>query len=186
MRTSLLHTAFALSALPLSACLATHSTEALDVDVSIASVALADDCGSAGLIGGAERCAPDVPCPDLCQQSSLQLRIVASDDGVEVPFEIVSVRVIDPETGGSSTLTTRNPRLFVDGYTAWDETIAPSDELDVSYETSAPDWGAISSGADSDDRFGWGHAYDIEVRVRVDGVERTLTAEAMREPEIAT
>jgi len=182
MRTSLLHTAFALSALPLAACLATHSTESLEVDVSIASVTLGDDCGSAGLIGGA-RCSSDAPCPSLCQQSSLQLRIEASDEGSEVPFEIVSVRVIDPETGGSSTISTRNPRVFVDGYSAWDETIAPSDALDVSYDTSAPDWGAIQESADS---FGWGQTYDVEVRVRVDGVERTLTAEAMREPDIAT
>ncbi|MBN8613092.1 MAG: hypothetical protein J0L92_21050 [Deltaproteobacteria bacterium] len=171
-----------LMVLPLAACLATHSTESLEVDVSIASVSLADDCGSAGLIGG-ERCDSSGPCPDLCQQSSLQLHIEASAEGSEVPFEIVSVRVIDPETGGSSSLTARNPRVFVDGYTAWDETIAPSDALDVSYDTSAPDWGAIHESADS---FGWGQTYDVEVRVRVDGVERTLTAEAMREPEIAT
>lgn len=183
MRTSLIQTMFALSALPLAACLATHQTESLEVDVTIASVSLADDCGSTGLIGG-EACDSDGPCPGLCQQSSLQLHIVASDDGSEVPFEIVSIRVIDPESGGSTAITSRNPRVFVDGYVAWDEIIAPSDDLSVSYETSAPSWGSIDPSGDS--RFGWGHVYEVEVRVRVDGVERTLTAEAMREPEIAT
>jgi len=181
MNRSLLATALALSALPLSACLATHSTAALEVDASIASVTLAEDCGmGAGLIGG-ERCDSSGDCPSLCQQSSLQLRLVASAEGAEVPFEIVSVRVIDPESGAATSITASNPRTFADGYIAWDETIAPAESLSVSYDTTAPSWGAL--GAES---FGWGHVYHVEVVVRIDGIERTLGAEAMREPEIAT
>lgn len=182
MRAHIVTTVLTGSALALAGCLASHSTESLEVTVEIASVTLGDDCGSAGLIGG-ERCEADAECPSLCQQSSLQLRIEASAEGAEVPFEIVSIRVIDRDSGGSSGLTARNPRVFSDGYSSWDETIAPGDALSVSYETSSPDWGAIDGRADS---FGWGEIYDVEVRVRVDGVERTLTAEAMREPEIAT
>ncbi len=175
--------AAALFALPLSACLATHSTEALEVDASIASVTLGEDCGmGAGLIGG-ERCDSEGPCPSLCQQSSVQLRLVAGAEGAEVPFEIVSIRVIDPESGSATSITARNPRVFVDGYAAWDETIAPAESLSVSYETTSPSWGALGGGADS---FGWGHVYRVEMVVRIDGVERTLRADAMREPEIAT
>ena len=176
--------AAALYALPLSACLATHSTEALEVDASIASVTLGEDCGmGAGLIGGAERCDSSGECPPLCQQSSVQLRLVAGAEGTEVPFEIVSIRVIDPESGEATSITARNPRVFVDGYVTWDETIAPAESLSVSYDTTAPSWGSLGSSADS---FGWGHVYTVEMVVRIDGVERTLRADAMREPEIAT
>lgn len=165
-------------------CLATHSTEALEVDVTLASVTLAQDCAPAGAgePGIAGDCAEDSDsCGGWCQQSSLQLHITATADGTEVPFEIVSVRVTDPDAALVGSLTTRSPRVFTeDSYTPWDETIAPSDDLSVTYDTSAPDW--YASGA----RLAWGTVYEVEVVVRVDGVERTLHGEAMREPEIVT
>ncbi len=159
------------------ACLA-HTRESLSVEVSIASVTLGEDCAADGITDG--DCAGE--CPSLCQQSSLQLRIAASGEGSVVPFEIVSIRVVDPESGSATTIASRNPRSFVDGYIAWDETIAPGDLLDVSYETTAPDWSALTSRSG----FGWGTVYRVEMVVLVDGVERTLMADAMREPEIDT
>jgi hypothetical protein len=178
--------ALALATTPLAAgCVAHHGPAALTVEASIASVTLAQDCpaaerGAPGLIGadceaGADDCG-------FCQQSSLQLHLEAIGEGAEVPFEIVSIRVTDPEAVLVGTLDARNPRVFeADGYAAWDETLAPGDDLDVSYDTTAPDWYG-TSGA----RFGWGTVYRVEVVVRIDGVERTLSADAMREPEIVT
>ncbi|MBN8613091.1 MAG: hypothetical protein J0L92_21045 [Deltaproteobacteria bacterium] len=173
------------SSILLGGCLATHSTEALDVDVTLASVTLAQDCApeGAGEPGIAGDCAEDAAdgCGGWCTQSTLQLHITASAEGTEVPFEIVSVRVTDSDAALVGSLTTRNPRVFTeDSYSPWDQTIAPSDDLSVTYDTSAPDW--YASGA----RYGWGTVYHVEVVVRVDGVERTLQGEAMREPEIVT
>ncbi len=180
---SLLVSSVSASSILVGGCLATHSTEALEVEVSLASVTLAQDCPTgAAEPGFAGDCAEDSDgCGGWCEQSSLQLRITATADGTEVPFEIVSVRVTDPDAALVGSLTTRNPRVFtVDSYTAWDETIAPSDDLSVTYDTTAPDW--YASGA----RLAWGTVYEVEVVVRVDGVERTLRGEAMREPEIVT
>ncbi len=177
--------ALALATLPgLSACLAAHSTEALAVEASISSVTLAQDCPSADTDepGIAGDCAEGADgCGGWCQQSSLQLHLVASAEGAEVPIEIVTVRVFDDTGTLVSPLTARNARTFGDdGYAAWDETIAPSETLDVAYDTTAPDWSSTSS------RLGWGAVYRVEVVIRVDGVERTLSADAMREPEIVT
>lgn len=168
-----------LLALPLAACVAAHSGSALEVDASIASVTLAQDCPAPEAAWEAD-CAEGFDC-NWCTQSSLQLRITASDAGNEVPFEIVSIRLHDADSGFDTTIAARNPRTF-DGevYNAWDQTIAPGESLDVSYDTTAPDWSG--SGA----RLGWGVTYEVEVVVRIDGVERTLRAEAMREPEIVT
>lgn len=179
-----LFTALALSALPLTACLATHQTESLSVEASLSSVTLAQDCAARGEPGGAFAgdCAEGADsCGSWCTQSSLQIHLVASAEGEEVPFEIVSVRVVDAEAHLVGALTSRNPRVFADdGYTSWDETLAPGETLDVTYDTTAPDW--YASGA----RLGWGETFDVEVVVRIDGVERTLRGEAMREPEIVT
>lgn len=182
-----LFTALALTALPLSACLASHSTESLAVEASLSSVTLAQDCATGAARaepGGAFAgdCAEGADsCGSWCTQSSLQIHLVASAEGEEVPFEIVSVRVLDSESHLVGALSTRNARVFADdGYTSWDQTIAPSEALDVTYDTSAPDW--YASGA----RLGWGETYDVEVVVRIDGVERTLRGQAMREPEIVT
>lgn len=177
--------ALALTSLPaLSGCLAAHTTEALAVEASISSVTLAQDCASAGAPepGFAGDCAEGSDsCGGWCQQSSLQLHLVASGEGAEVPFEIVTVRVLDPDGDLVSTLTSRSPRTFGDdGYLAWDETIAPAETLDVAYDTTAPDWSAPGA------RLDWGTVYRVEVVIRIDGVARTLSADAMREPEIVT
>jgi hypothetical protein len=176
-----LFAALALSALPLSACLASHSTESLAVEASLSSVTLAQDCAPEAGLARADCAEGADSCGSWCTQSSLQIHLVASAEGEEVPFEIVSVRVLDAESHLVGALSTRNARVFADdGYTSWDQTIAPSETLDVTYDTSAPDW--YASGA----RLGWGETYDVEVVVRIDGVERTLRGQAMREPEIVT
>ena len=179
-----LFAALALSALPLTACLATHQTESLSVEATLSSVTLAQDCAVRGEPGGAFAgdCAEGADsCGSWCTQSSLQIHLVASADGEEVPFEAVSVRVTDSESHLVGALSTRNARVFADdGYASWDQTIAPGETLDVTYDTTAPDW--YASGA----RLGGGETYDVEVVVRIDGVERTLRGEAMREPEIVT
>jgi hypothetical protein len=174
-------TMLALTSLPLAACLASHPAPTLSVEASLSSVTLAQDCAS-GLAQERLDCSGgSYACGGSCSQSSLQIHLEAGAVGEEVPFEIVSVRVLDSDVNLVGSLSARNPRVFSgDGYAGWDQTLAPAETLDVTYDTTAPDWNA--SGA----RLGWGETYDVEVVVRIDGVERTLSAEAMREPEIVT
>lgn len=186
--------AFALAAPALHACAATHSTgPSLEVEASIASVTLADDCAASG--APAERrdpglwagdCAEDSDgCGSWCTQTAVQLSIDAGEGDTAVPFEVLSVRVRSMDGELLDELDPRSARVFFDdGFGPWDERIEPGTTLDVRYDTSAPDWGTIGGGN------AWstyGMQFRIEMRVRVDGVERTLEfAPASRDAEIVT
>lgn len=178
----------------LGACIATHTPDpSLEVDASIASVTLADDCGSAGPPDGraepgfiAGDCAEDSPNCGFCRQTGMQLSIEAAAEGASVPFEVVAIRLYDMETGAlSDTLDPRAAQIFVDGaYGAWDEMIHPGDSLNVSYDSSSPDWTAIGGGNSWETH---GMRFRVEMDVRIDGVDRTLDfAPASREAEIVT
>lgn len=167
-------------------CLSSHGEPGLDVEASISSVTLADDCvmGAADLIGG--RCDGEGPCPTFCRQTALQLELTAGEGETEVPFEVLEIRMISLADGSVvDTLDARSAEFFSgDTYGAWDETIAPGESLDVRYPTSAPDWATIGGG---DSWSTHSMQFRIQLRVRIDGVERTLDfAPATREAEIVT
>ncbi|UJR79711.1 hypothetical protein [Sandaracinus amylolyticus] len=184
-----LFVALALAAPTLQGCAASHSTESLDVQASIASVTLADDCPDEagaplepGLIAG--DCAEDGPC-GWCTQTAVQLAISASEGDSSVPFEVVAIRLLTMDGELVDELEPQRARVFVgETFGAWDERIEPGARLDVRYDTSAPDWSAIGQGE------AWrtyGVQLRLEMRVRIDGVERTLElAPVSREPEIVT
>lgn len=168
-------------ALPLSGCVAAHSPSRLwDVESELSSVTLSDDCGGTGLV--APDCAAEDSFCGFCRQSGLQLHFTAVHVDETLPVEIVSVELL--EEGGLfiSNLTPRDPRTFGDeGYETWDETIAPGEELHVTYDTTAPDW-SIAEG-----ERGRATRYRVRVVVRIDGIERTLElAPVTREAEIVT
>lgn len=173
----------------LAACLSTHEPEpgTLDVEASIASVTLADDCATAGEPGPglwAGDCAED-GCPSFCQQTAVRLTLDAAAEGETVPFEVVSIRLLTMDGALADELSPHDAQLFVDGaYVGWDEQIAPGQSLHVTYDTSAPDWTTIGGGNS------WathGMEFRVEMVVRIDGVEQTLEfSPAMREAEIVT
>ncbi|MDQ3033945.1 MAG: hypothetical protein M3Y87_16130 [Myxococcota bacterium] len=170
-------------------CAASHSTVALEVEASIASVTLAEDCaGDAerrdpGLIAG--DCAEGFADCGWCTQTGVQLSIDAADGDTSVPFEVLAVRVRSMDGALLDELDPRGAQLFQDdGYVSWDERIAPGQTLRVRYDTGAPDWTAIGGGNSWET---YGMEFQIEMVVRIDGVERTLTfAPASREAEIVT
>jgi hypothetical protein len=174
----------ALALVSLDACLASHTQheDPPPVEAELAAVTLADDCaGESRFAGDAAPCPAGTECPSFCRQSSVQVHIDATElDDASVPFEVVSIRLLEMDGTPVDELDSRNARLLVDGvYAAWDEQIAPGVELDVSYDTSAPEWSA--------DAFRVSHEYRVEMDVRIDGVVRTLElAPVMREPEIVT
>ena len=189
-----MHSLRALLALPflLPACTASHSgTSSLEVDASIASVTLGEACGepagaparddAPGLIGG--DC--EVGGCGGCQETALQIALEAGSGDMDVPFEVLSVRLLDMDGREVDTLEALQARVFTDeGYVSWDERVAPSSSLSVRYVTSAPDWQRIGEG-DAWSTFGM--RFRVRVRVRIDGEERTLDfSPAMREPEIVT
>lgn len=182
LRTSMRSTL--LLALGLAGCAAYHATPSLEVDAALSSAVLADDCAGAGLFDA--RCAEDGPCPSFCQQTAVHLDLSAVASDGEVPIEVVEIRLVSLEDGRVvDTLSPHDATVF-DGssYVAWDATIAGGESLDVRYTTDAPDW-AVIGGGDA-----WStHSMEfrVEVRLRVDGVERTIElAPVQREAEIVT
>ncbi len=189
----------------LSACAASHTGSAsLDVEASIASVTLGDACGAPTDEPGAPppaEPAGDVPAEDAapgriggdcdgpgcggCRETALQLALEAGPGDVDVPFEVLSVRLLDMDGREVGTLEARQAWVFTDeSYVRWDERIAPSTSVSVRYVTTAPDWQRIGDG-DAWSTFGM--RFRVRVRVLIDGEERTLDfSPAMREPEIVT
>jgi hypothetical protein len=170
----------------LSGCTAVHTPSALEVDASLSSVTLADDCASepTGIV------APDADCRGFaedgcgfCRQTGLQIHFTAAGTGDEVPVEIVSVSLLSEDGAFLESLSARNPRTFgEEGYIAWDETIAPAEDLHVAYDATSPNWSTVEA---PEGRYGT--RYRVQVVVRIDGVERTLElSPVMREAEIVT
>jgi hypothetical protein len=178
-------------------CTASHEGgSSLDVEAAIASVTLGDACGGAG---GARRPPPadGEPSADIigdcedggfcggCRSTSIQLAIDAGAGDLDVPFEVISIELLDMDRRVLDTLDPTEASLYTDdGFVSWDERVAPNDSLSVRYETTSPDWASIGDGN------AWstyGVPYRIRMRVRIDGEERTLDfSPAMREPEIVT
>jgi hypothetical protein len=114
----------------------------------------------------------------------VQIQLRAAGEGVAA-VRVARVRLLDARTGAFlQDLTARTPQVWVDpnGYATWDGNITAGQTLRTSHSLSAPSWDTITT---SQDRYS--RTYRIEVVLRVDGVERTITsAELMREPEVVT
>lgn len=187
--------ALALAAAPaVAGCTTSHGEPSLTVEAELAGATLAEDCAGEGDRRGAPGIAGDCAeepgfadgCGSFCSQTSMQLSIDASTDGDSaVPFEVLAIRVRSMDGALLDELDPRTARLFVDGeYATWDEQIAPGAHLQVSYDTSAPDWTAIGNGNEWST---YGMSFRVEMVVRIDGVERTIEfAPASREAEIVT
>lgn len=158
------------------------------VDIAIASMTLADDCGTGPTV------APPAPAPAqeklasstarsakpgasmhimadrACEQSSIQLR-VANATTAASKVTIQRVELIDERGTKVADLTPRAPsRWAEDSYQAWDEQVAASDTIQVSYALSAPH---VARGA----------MYTVRVVVASADGERTLEQQTMLEAE---
>lgn len=158
------------------------------VDIAIASVTLADDCGTGPTV------APPAPAPSqeklassaaesarpgasmkimadrACEQSSIQLR-VANATTAASKVTIQRVELIDERGTKVADLTPRAPSRWADdSYQAWDEQVAASDTIQVSYALSAPH---VARGA----------MYTVRVVITSADGERTLEQQTMLEAE---
>lgn len=186
------------SPLAIHACTAHHTRDAA-VEAAISSVTLGEGChdddarlgapppaaSDAGVGFAPELCDAEGGCGGYCRRTTVQLAINSDEHDLSVPFEVVSIRL---RTMGGAVVDTLDPRRVhrFDGerYVEWDQRVAPGESLQVSYETSSPDWIAIGGG---NSRSTYGMSFRVEMVVLVDGVERTLSfSPASREPEVVT
>ncbi len=160
------------------------------VDVAIASVTLADDCGGGPTTAPAEpaeklaqadaesmqkpgpgaRMMSETMGDRACEQSSIQLRI-ANDTKTGSKVAIQKIELLDESGTKVADLTPRAPsRWASDSYQTWDEQIAPADVLQVSYALSAPN---VAAGA----------TYTVRVTIAAGDEERTLEQKTTLEAE---
>ena len=132
--------------------------------------------------------APNDGCgTSYCQGSNVQIAFTSTGAGTSASVEIVSVTLLDAATGKLvDTLQASKPQSWSgNGYTTWDQTIAPSSELKASYDLTSPAWSTIN-GSDTT-RSAYSTAYKLDVTLRIDGVEVTLESAAVnREPPVST
>jgi hypothetical protein len=133
--------------------------------------------------------APGCGGPSYCQQSNVQLALVAGAGagGQSAHLQIVSVTLHDAASGALvDTLTASKPQVWTgNSYAAWDEAIKPAGDLKASYDLTAPEWSKILSAPGVTTAYG--NKYRLHVTLRVDGVEVILESiDLTREPMVAT
>lgn len=151
---------------------------AAPIDVAIASIRLADDCGEVADAKQASSmagdCAGDCNFARACEQTLLQVSL-RSTAGMKTTIGIKKIELLDQAgvTIGSLKVRTAT-RWSNDGsYATWDQVVGPGEVMAASYALTAPDWGLIPGGRDP----------SRKVRVRVtfalgDG-EKTFEKEAV-------
>ena len=162
-------------------------------DLSIASVTLADDCGTgptaeppvaeagsmqqpAGPAGERESMSKGSARASMsgdraCEQSSVQLR-VANGTTAASAISIKKVEVLTESGDVIGELQWRTPSRWVDdAYQAWDEQVAPSQVLQVSYSLTAP--GPVLPGS----------TYTVRVTVAAGDGERTIETKTTLQAE---
>jgi len=151
------------------------------VTVQMTAATLADDCGGGAMAAKAKRSDSAEPAKrrakakTACQQTSMQLSIVAAADTRRAQLSVTKVELLDDKGALLGELSARTPTVWSEGgaYQAWDEGISGGQELSVSYALSEPPWGDVS------DR--WNRTYVLKAALTIDGDEQLV----QREVEVA-
>lgn len=127
-------------------------TKLAAVTVQMTAATLADDCGGppraakerSSAVKGKQKAAISKG-DRACEQSSMQLSVVAGAGGGPIRLAVKKVELFDDKGATIGELTARTPSLWDESgmYQAWDESVAPGKELSVSYALSQPPWGAV-------------------------------------------
>ncbi|MEO8700752.1 MAG: hypothetical protein ABI867_11950 [Kofleriaceae bacterium] len=175
----------------LSAC--GGGTSIAGLDVQLAAVSLAQDCGDAAIppapkqpraTAAAElsqdmaKCA-GAGCAPACDPTSMQLSVRADRAGA---FRIAKVELLDDSGGFLQVLTPRVPARWTGGaYAPWDQTLAGETVL-ASYLLSRPDWSKLTNA----------HKRKFQLRVtyafgNAEGtVEKSSIIPAIPDPDVVT
>lgn len=186
----------------------------LGVEASIMSAVIEEDCKQADAGSGASAAAgrahrsqePSADDPAgparadraramakrACEQARVQLLLRSAAGSQPARIEIASVKLLDDKDGRElAQLIARNPQQWAAAtstYQPWDSTIAPSQQLQTSFDLSAPDWDAIGGGSRWNTQ---GMSFRLVVTLRVDGKDKQtqLTVRSpfiVREPMMRT
>jgi hypothetical protein len=153
------------------------TTHGPTLTLSMAGAVLAGDCAVARSFA----CAQNVPnCG--CQQSTVQLKIVAAQGQGVAGLQVTHVRVLTADGSQQlDDLTARTPQKWNgSAYVDWDQQVHPGDDFTASYQTSAPNWAQIAPN-------GMIASYRVEVDLLVDGQAVSVALEGVsRAPLVST
>ncbi|MBA3456932.1 MAG: hypothetical protein H0T42_27835 [Deltaproteobacteria bacterium] len=162
------------------------------VTVAMTAATLADDCGGVSAppaAGGRseQRSRTAVRRADAaCDQSSMQLSVIAPAGASPTQLTVKKVELYDDAGALLGELTPRTPTVWAqDGtYRPWDQQVAQSQELSVSYALSQPAWGDVTQR--------WNRTYVVKAVITVGGADRAVqrdvhvAAPAMLPPNVRT
>lgn len=151
--------------------------------VELTAVTLADDCGGStprppvrGVTASksSEMDADEAPAAGArargarrCEQTSMQLAIIVPSGTSATKIRVKSVKLFDDAGTLVGTLTASKPTVWstkTSTYEAWNEAVAASGTLNVSYVLSQPAWSRVK------DR--WNKTFTLKVVVSVGGVDQ--------------
>lgn len=103
-----------------------------------------------------------------CEQTSMQLSVVASADVAATDMRVKKVELFDESGKLVGELVPGTPAVWSEtgAYVPWNEKIAPAKTLSVTYALSEPDWSKVS------DR--WNQTFVVKAVVTVGGVDQTV------------
>lgn len=125
------------------------------VTVQMTAATLADDCGGPprapskqkrkAAVSSKHDSASGVKMKSACEQSSMQLSVVAGDGSGPTSLSVKKVELLDDKGALIGELTARTPSVWdANGtYQAWDQSVAPRQDLSVSYALSQPPWNGV-------------------------------------------
>ncbi|MEM6996857.1 MAG: hypothetical protein AAF721_40515 [Myxococcota bacterium] len=155
--------------------------EPAKISVQMTSATLADDCGRGpstpprarqpkGKLKSKRKgdMAKGAKARRRCEQSSIQLAIVAPEGVQPADMAVKSVELLLESGTSVGTLEARAPSVWSDdgGYTPWNQKVEPSQDLSVSYALSQPDWSKV------EDR--WNKTYTVKAVLSIAGADQTV------------
>lgn len=160
------------------------------LQVAIASITLADDCGQGKATEEAKTAAGSRVNPDreadhgdriedqdrACQQTTLQLQLTSTNPSQASHVTLRSVELLDDTGKVLGQLTARVPTRWQDAgnYVAWDQTVAAKETVKASWPLSAPAWETygLSRAAAA------GRSFQVRVTVTTDGNDQVVAGQA--------
>ena len=122
-----------------------------------------------------------------CEQTSMQLSVIAEAGVPATTLRVKSVELFDENGVRVGKLVPRSPTRWSaerSTYEAWDEKVAPTDSLSVSYALSQPDWAGVAER--------WNKTFTVKAVVGVGGADHQVehdvyvSAETSLPPNVRT
>lgn len=151
------------------------------ISVEMTAATLADDCGggpstpppapsakAATKLEKSDEAHAKSKAKRRCEQSSIQLAITAPAGAEPAELAVKSVELLLESGASIGKLEARAPSVWseADGYMPWNQSIAPGQDLSVSYALTQPDWSKV------EDR--WNQTYKVVAVLSIGGSDRTV------------